>query len=120
VQFLKMSEHAKNEPLWTLGSLNRRNVQLDPCPFCGSRQLRLYEYAYAKLFAVDCAGCGAQRVHLVSFHNGSSMATVHIGLSDGGAPLPMLSTPTSAVGPFASGKLCGSATQPIFRGRSRV
>jgi Lar family restriction alleviation protein len=60
MQFLKMPEHAKNEPLWTLESLNRRNLPLGPCPFCGSQKLRLYEYSYANLFAVDCMGCGAQ------------------------------------------------------------
>jgi Lar family restriction alleviation protein len=55
-----MPENAKNEPPWTLESLNRTDLQLDACPFCGSRTLRLYEYAYAKMFAVDCGDCGAQ------------------------------------------------------------
>jgi Lar family restriction alleviation protein len=56
-----MPEHAKNEPPWTLQSLNREgDKDLETCPFCGSRELRLYEYTYAKLFAVDCKRCGAQ------------------------------------------------------------
>jgi Lar family restriction alleviation protein len=56
-----MPEHAKNEPPWTLESLNREgSTDLQPCPFCASRELSLYEYAYAKLFTVDCKRCGAQ------------------------------------------------------------
>jgi Lar family restriction alleviation protein len=56
-----MPEHARNEPPWALQSLNRTlDAPLEPCPFCGSRDLRLYEYTYAKQFTVDCKKCGAQ------------------------------------------------------------
>lgn len=56
-----MPERATNEPLWTLRSLNvRDNARLCACPFCSSGDLGLYEYPYAKLFAVDCRQCGAQ------------------------------------------------------------
>lgn len=56
-----MPEHAKNEPPWTLQSLNLEgNLRLKACPFCGSLDLRLYEYTYSKLFTVDCQQCGAE------------------------------------------------------------
>lgn len=56
-----MPEQAANEPPWTLRSLNvRDNARLRICPFCSSSDLGLYEYTYAKLFAVDCRQCGAQ------------------------------------------------------------
>ena len=63
-----MPEHAKNEPPWTLESLNCKEVELEPCPFCASRELCLYEYAYAKLFTVDCKKCGAQGPRHASPH----------------------------------------------------
>lgn len=56
-----MPEQAANEPPWTLRSLNvRGNLRLRSCPFCSSRDLGLYEYTYAKMFAVNCQGCGGQ------------------------------------------------------------
>jgi hypothetical protein len=56
-----MPERPENEPLWTRRSLHlAEGVKLRPCPFCSATDLALYEYAYAKLFAVDCKGCGAQ------------------------------------------------------------
>lgn len=56
-----MPEQAGNEPPWKLLSLDRRdNVRLRDCPFCLSHDLDLYEYTYAKLFAIDCKTCGAQ------------------------------------------------------------
>ena len=56
-----MPEHAKNEPTWTLQSLNLDgNMRLEACPFCGTLDVHLYEYTYSKLFTVDCQRCGAQ------------------------------------------------------------
>lgn len=56
-----MPEAPENEPPWTLHSLNlQSDASLHSCPFCGSRQLGLYEYTYSKLFTVDCKDCGAQ------------------------------------------------------------
>lgn len=56
-----MPDRPKNEPPWTLQSLNLRdNVRLRSCPFCGSGELGIYEYTYAKMFTVNCQGCGAQ------------------------------------------------------------
>lgn len=56
-----MPERPANEPPWALASLNLVvKGGLRRCPFCSSSELRLYEYAYAKIFAIDCKGCGAQ------------------------------------------------------------
>jgi Lar family restriction alleviation protein len=56
-----MPERPENEPMWTRRSLHlAEDVQLRPCPFCSATNLVLYEYTYAKLFAVDCKDCGAQ------------------------------------------------------------
>lgn len=56
-----MADKVTNEPPWTLRSLNLKGgSRLSSCPFCSSRRLGLYEYTYAKLFAVDCRQCGAQ------------------------------------------------------------
>ncbi len=56
-----MPDRPKNEPPWTLQSLNRReDVRLRSCPFCASSELGLYEYTYAKMFTVNCQLCGAQ------------------------------------------------------------
>jgi Lar family restriction alleviation protein len=56
-----MSERPGNEPPWASTSRDHpSDVRLLDCPFCGSRRLGLYEYTYAKLFAVDCKKCGAQ------------------------------------------------------------
>lgn len=56
-----MPERPENEPPWKPLSLELTdNVRLRHCPFCSSRDLGLYEYTYAKLFAVDCRTCGAQ------------------------------------------------------------
>lgn len=56
-----MPERPENEPMWTRRSLHlAEDVKLLPCPFCSATNLALYEYTYAKLFAVDCTVCGAQ------------------------------------------------------------
>ena len=56
-----MPQQAGNEPPWTRRSLKLRgDVPLRSCPFCSSTELGLYEYTYAKVFAVDCRRCGAQ------------------------------------------------------------
>jgi Lar family restriction alleviation protein len=56
-----MPERPENEPMWTRRSLHlAEGVELRPCPFCSATKLALYEYTYAKLFAVDCKVCGAQ------------------------------------------------------------
>ena len=56
-----MPERPENEPLWMRRSLNlTEGVKLRPCPFCSATNLAIYEYTYAKLFAIDCKVCGAQ------------------------------------------------------------
>jgi len=56
-----MPERPENEPMWTRRSLHlAEGNKLRDCPFCSASSAALYEYAYAKLFAVDCQVCGAQ------------------------------------------------------------
>jgi Lar family restriction alleviation protein len=69
-----MADRIKNEPPWTLQSLNRKgNERLRICPFCGSRELGLYEYTYAKMFTVNCQGCGAQGPRHSSPHQAQAL-----------------------------------------------